>query len=251
MTIKYGFFNAVNGDRTYQADDFNYILRSLVSNGVFGNPATNLLVTAGNDMSVVVQAGGALVDWHYFNSDASVSLSIDSADVTLNRIDRIVVRLSRTARTIELKVIKGSPATNPVAPAITRTSEVQDLSLATVYIPKQSTGVTTGNITDTRLDSTVCGVIASLVTQLDTSEIYRQYTAQATTDRTANQATFNAFMDQLRASLGDVPATALDQKITALGGRVSTLEARPSIYYGTSTTPPSGWKSGDIYIQYE
>lgn len=32
--------------------------------------------------------------------------------------------------------------------------------------------------------------------------------------------------------------------------KITNLEARPTIYAGTSATPPSGWKNGDIYVQY-
>ena len=44
MTIRYGFFNSVSKDRKYDADDFNYLLRKLISNGVFASPSNTLQV---------------------------------------------------------------------------------------------------------------------------------------------------------------------------------------------------------------
>lgn len=244
MAIKYGFFNSVNSDRTYDADDFNYLIKRLVSNGVFSNPATSLQVVESSGMTVNVLAGFALIDSHYFESTSSVPLTIEPADLTFARIDRVVLHLSRTDRTISFRVLKGTPATDPVAPSMTNNADVSQLSLAEILIPKQSTSVATKNITDTRYDSNVCGIVASLVTQLDTSEIYRQYTSQAEHDRDANQTTFNNFMTTLNNDFsGDTAGK--------LGNRITALESKPVIYKGTSSTPPSEWKDGDIYVQYE
>lgn len=251
MTLKYGFFNSVNGDRTYQADDFNYLIKNIVSNGVFMQIGSNLQVAANGSMSVNVYDGAALLDWHYFYSDAPFSLKIDDSEATLDRMDRVVVRLSRTNRRIEFAVLKGTPATNPVAPSVTRSSEIYELGLATVLVRKRASAINGRDVTDTRLDSRVCGVVAAIVDHIDTSKIYEQFTTQAKNDRTENQIKFDAFMNQLKASLGDTPATALDAKITQDRARLTTLEARPTIFAGTSATPPTSWKNGDIYIQYE
>lgn len=251
MTLKYGFFNSVNGDRTYQADDFNYLIKNIVSNGVFMRIGTNLQVIGNGTMYINVYDGAALLDWHYFYNDAPFALKIDDSEATLDRMDRVVARLSRTTRTIEFAVKKGTPATNPVAPAITRSSEIYELGLATVLVRKRMARIDQNDITDTRLDSRVCGVVAAIVDHIDTSKIYEQFTTQAKNDRTENQIKFDAFMAQLKASLGDTPATALDAKISEDRTRLTTLEARPTIYAGTSATPPSNWKNGDIYIQYE
>ncbi|MGH4125286.1 MAG: hypothetical protein ACREV6_20405 [Clostridium sp.] len=39
---KSSFFNSVEGDRKYKASDFASYFNSLLTNGVFPNPSTNL-----------------------------------------------------------------------------------------------------------------------------------------------------------------------------------------------------------------
>ena len=46
------------------------------------------------------------------------------------------------------------------------------MSLATVRIPKTATTLTNAQITDTRADSNVCGWVAGLIQQLDTSQLF-------------------------------------------------------------------------------
>lgn len=40
MAVKYGFFDSVNGDRKYSADDISNYFLKLISNGVFLTPPT-------------------------------------------------------------------------------------------------------------------------------------------------------------------------------------------------------------------
>ena len=99
MSKKYGFFNSVNKDRIYDANDFNYGLRKLISNGVFATPSDNLQVTAGTGMNIVIKKGEARLDWKWFISDADEIISIAASDVSLNRIDRVVIRLDSVSYT--------------------------------------------------------------------------------------------------------------------------------------------------------
>ena len=61
MAVTYGFFDSINGDRTYNADDIgNYFLK-LISNGVFATPSTSLQVQATTGMTVNVAAGWGFI----------------------------------------------------------------------------------------------------------------------------------------------------------------------------------------------
>jgi hypothetical protein len=75
-----------------------------------------------------------------------------------------VVRLSQVSRSIQLAVVDGTPAATPAAPALTRTSDVYELGIADVLIPAAATSIATNNITDTRLNTSLCGLVNSLVT---------------------------------------------------------------------------------------
>ncbi len=161
---KSGFFNSSDGDRVYDATDFAAYFGNLVSNGVFYASATNLQATPGNGLAVSVAAGSAWINGYRYENTDDLNLPLTTANGSNPRIDRIVVRLSQVSRSIQLAVLDGTPAATPSAPALTRTSDVYELGIADVLIPAAATSIATNNITDTRLNTSLCGLVNSLVT---------------------------------------------------------------------------------------
>jgi hypothetical protein len=96
-------------------------------------------------------------------------LPITVADGSLGRIDTVILRLDLNARTITAQIITGTPAVSPSAPALVRTSEQYDLMLAKISVLAGTTAITSALITDTRLDSSVCGITTT--TQLQDGSV--------------------------------------------------------------------------------
>ncbi len=161
---KSGFFNSSDGDRIYDAVDFASYFGSLVSNGVFYAVATNLQVTPGVGLAVSVAAGSAWINGYRYENTDALNIPLTTANGSNPRIDRVVVRLSKVSRSIQIAVVDGTPAATPVAPALTRTSDVYELGIADVLIPAAATSIAANNITDTRLNTSLCGLVNSLVT---------------------------------------------------------------------------------------
>lgn len=175
MAIKSGLFNSINGDRRYKADFFAEYFATFISNGVFPNPSTGLQVIAGTGMTVNVKAGKAWIKGYYFANDADYSLQLDVADGVLKRIDRIGLRLDFLSREIVPVIIKGVFASNPVAPALQRDADVYELGIADVLINNGTISISQANITDTRLNNDLCGIVHGTVNQVDTTTIFNQY----------------------------------------------------------------------------
>ena len=158
-----GFFNSNNNDRVYDATDFARYFGSLASNGIFYTTASNLQVTATSGMDVSVAPGSAFINgYHYYLSDA-FTLTLAVADGARPRIDRVVLRLDMHARSINLASLTGAAANTPAPPALTRTPDIYELALADVLIPAGAISIPTGNVTDDRLNASVCGLVNSLV----------------------------------------------------------------------------------------
>lgn len=176
MAQKYGFFNSVDGDRKYDADDIgNYFLK-LISDGVFATPATAMQVTAVSGMVVSVAAGWGFIKCKYINNTAAAQFTLAAADVVLNRIDRVVIRLDKDNRTMSLAIKQGTAASTPTAPALTRQSSgIWELSLAQIYVGAGVTSITQANITDERANTSLCGYVTGLINQIDTTNLFAQY----------------------------------------------------------------------------
>jgi len=160
---KFSFFNSSGGDRVYNATDFAAYFGSLVSNGIFGTVSTNLQVTPSAGLSVSVAAGSAWINGYRYENTELLTLALTTANGSNPRIDRVILRLSMINRNITLNVLTGTAAASPTAPALTRNSDVYELGLADIAVGKASTTISGGDITDTRLNTALCGTVNSLV----------------------------------------------------------------------------------------
>lgn len=182
MAIKSYFFNAVLDDgvydRIYNAEDITSYLNLLVGNGVFPNPSTNLQVSAGTGMQVIVAAGSGWINGHKIINTADLALTVTASDVVLNRIDAVIFYVDLTTRTMGIEMKDGTASATPTAPTMTRTSTRYEMCLAQVKVNKQVTAITAAMITDTRMNSAICGYVQGLIQQVDTSSLWSQQQAQ-------------------------------------------------------------------------
>lgn len=161
-------------DCDFDAADVAAYLAGLTS-GVFSG-AEDFPVTAAGGLTVTVGAGRGWVHPSRFTGYSITKREADTltmplADPSLPRIDRIVMRYDAGARAASLHVLQGTASSTPTAPAISRTELIYDLCLAEITRPAGSTAVTTGQITDTRLDEKLCGTVRDGVTGIPTDEL--------------------------------------------------------------------------------
>ncbi len=174
--IKFGMMNSINGDRKYKAEDFAQYFATFIGNGIFVKPSDCLQVMAvSNTMKVIIRPGKAWVNGYYLINDEDYSLSLSVSDTSLNRIDRIVIRLDFLQRKMSVEVKKGTLSASPVAPTLKRDADAYELALADIYIAKGALTITQASITDTRLNNSLCGMMHAVVNQVDTTTIFNQY----------------------------------------------------------------------------
>lgn len=158
----------------FDAADVAAYLAGLTS-GVFSGDE-DFPVTATGGLKVTVGAGRGWVHPSRFTGYSITKREADTltmplADPSLPRIDRIVMRYDAGARAASLQVLQGTASSTPTAPAISRTELIYDLCLAEITRPAGSTSITTGQITDTRLDEALCGIVRDGVTGIPTDEL--------------------------------------------------------------------------------
>ena len=158
----------------FDAADVAAYLAGLTS-GVFSG-AEDFPVTAAGGLKVTVGAGRGWVHPSRFTGYSITKREADTltmplADPSLPRIDRIVIRYDAGARAASLQVLQGTASSTPTAPAISRTELIYDLCLAEITRPAAAASITTGQITDTRLDEALCGIVRDGVTGIPTDEL--------------------------------------------------------------------------------
>lgn len=145
------------------------------TSGVYSSEE-DFAVTAAGGLSLTVSAGVGWVHPARFEGYSVIMREAETLTLALSdgqrpRIDRIVLRYDAAAHKSSLLVLQGTPDTQPTAPGISRTALLYDLCLAQITRPAGSTTIVAGNITDTRLDPALCGVMRDGVTGIPTEEL--------------------------------------------------------------------------------
>lgn len=207
------FFDAVlNGgvyDRAYNANDFSNYFAELVGNGVIYSSSSVLQVVPSSGMVLNIQPGKAFIVGRKYENTTPLPVTIETANGSLSRLDRVCIKLDKIARTVEVIVKTGVPAASPVAPELIRTNDVFEISLARVLVGASVSAITAANITDERLNKDVCGIVTGLIEQIDASTMF---------DQLQNQ--FNVWFQSIRDQLSEDAAGNLQLQINTLNGIV-------------------------------
>lgn len=210
MAERSGFFNAVNQDgtydREYDATDFTDYFSLFIGDGVFVNPANQLQVVAKSGLTVTVKAGAAFIEgcWYILTEDMDVIIPANTAQYAVNT--NVCVTLSRTDRQIVCKV---RPAVSSVLPV--NDGVEHDLVLATISVGVGASSISNANITDRRPSKQYCGYVTGLVDQIDTSDLFQQFTTA-----------FQEWFDSIKDKLGDDAATNLQKQLDTLKSKHDT-----------------------------
>ena len=211
---------------TYDAEDVSTYLCTRTS-GVYAKD-TNYAVSVTGARQITVAPGLAWVNYDDFKgvsvcSREAVNLTIPDADSTLSRIDRVVLQFDTAANLTAVKLKPGTPAAAPEPPAILQNHNQYELGLCTVSVPAGSSVITAADITDTRADEDVCGVMRDSVTGIPTAQL---------------QAQALAMMTQLSTEL-HTKLAALDAAIAAVESGSFYTKAEADAKFGTPYTLPA------------
>ena len=174
-----GFFNSVNGDRLYNADQMSRIFEGLITDGVYESVANKLAVQPNSGMTIQIATGRGWFGRHWVNNDSEYKLTVDQSDVILNRYVAVVIKVDDTDAVRDaVPYLKYSDFANtPAKPTMTRTETVKEYCLAYIYIKAGATAITASDIEDTRQDTNLCGWVTGLIDQITPDTLYTQFTA--------------------------------------------------------------------------
>ncbi len=211
---------------TYDAEDVSTYLCTRTS-GVYAKD-TNYAVSVTGPRQITVAPGLAWINYDDFKgvsacSREAVNLTVPDADGTLPRIDRVVLQFDTAANLTAVKLKPGTPAAAPEPPAILQNHNQYELGLCTVSVPAGSSVVTAADITDTRADEDVCGVMRDGVKGIPTAQL---------------QAQALAMLTQLSTEL-HTKLAALDAAIAAVESGSFYTKAEADAKFGTPYSLPA------------
>lgn len=174
-----GFFNSVNGDRLYNADQMSRIFEGLITDGVYASVGNKMAVQPNSGMIIQIATGRGWFGRHWVNNDSEYTLTVAESDVILNRYVAVCIKVDDTdaVRNAVPYLKYGEFASKPAKPTMIRTELVKEYCLAYIYIKAGATAITAADIEDTRANESLCGWVTGLIEQLSTATLFTQFTA--------------------------------------------------------------------------
>ena len=206
MAFTCGFFNSENGDRKYNAEQMSAIFDGIIADGVFTTIGDHMAVSAGTGMQVLVGTGKAWFDHTWNVNDAAYPLAIAASDVTLSRIDAIVLETnhSDSVRLNKLRVVQGTVAASPVKPTLTNSEKVHQHPLAWVTVAPGVTQIAASAI-ENAVGTSACPFVTGIIATTDIDDLFAQWNGE-----------FDEWFDNLKAQLSDNVVANLQKQIDAL-----------------------------------
>lgn len=183
FAVNCGFFDAVNSDRTYSADDMNKPYSRVIANGVFatpsGTPSTDLqVVSAGNGMQITIQSGQGIFGGKWFENQSSILITVPNNTAINPRMDSVIVQVDKrvSGRVGNIVYRTGTPGASAPVPEINTIANVIEYRIANIYVAPSANTINNDAITDLR-GSSSCPWVTSLIQQVDTSTLWNQFNA--------------------------------------------------------------------------
>lgn len=149
MALTSGFYNSVNGDRKYNAEQLSSIFDGLINDGILYNVGNRFNITALNGNDVQIGSGRAWFNHTWIYNDSNYTISLEASSALLNRIDAIVLEINRNPdiRSSQIIVIKGEESSSPSNPSLIKNDYQNQYPLAYIYRKANSSSITQEDIT--------------------------------------------------------------------------------------------------------
>ena len=274
MSLTSGFFDSFNEDRKYNSLQFSSIFDGIISDGIYATYGDYFLVSPVSGMNIKVGTGRAWLDHTWTLNDADYPLTVEDAEVVLKRIDTVIIEVDRTnsGRINRLRILKGTPASTPVAPQLTKTESLKQYPLADILVKPNATEIVAADITN-RIGTKDLPWVAGIIDHVSAEELVQQWriefdtlldTLQAMISQVGQQTILdNSVGASAIIKTGDNAVTAATVKaIPDKPGAVIASHLSSDITYTTigltsnqvrkitvGTGNPSGGSDGDIYLK--
>lgn len=179
MSVTSGFFNSMNSDRKYNAEQMSAIFDGVINDGVFANIGTAFAVSANTGFQVNVGIGRAWFNSKWLYNDTILPLTIEQPEVLLNRIDAVVIEIDSTeeVRAGTIKIVKGTPASTPQNPIMASSEFLHQYPLAYILVEAGATSITQSKITN-KVGTSDCPYITGILQVQNIDNIVAQWGAQ-------------------------------------------------------------------------
>lgn len=245
-------------DRAISSAPLRELIKRLFTDGILPDRSNDLRVQyvgtarvsgeiegATDTYNVVVNPGFGVCGGCLKLQENYYGLEMDVSTTTYPRIDTVVMRLDDNfdVRSCTFYIKRGEEAPSPTPPSLTRNSTVWEIGLANINKPPTVSTANPVTVTDTRLDTSRCGIISS-VSEFDTAGFYDQIQEDLAHFKGVNGAEFTTWFANLRTQLAGDVAANLQKQIGALpllvtANKTDLVSAINEVFSGSIAKTPT------------
>lgn len=236
MALTYGFYNSVDSDRTYDAQQMGQIFKGIITDGIFKDVGEALRVTAdGTSMQVKVGTGRCWFEDTWTDNSSTMFLDVDASDALYERRDLVCVEVNKRVsdRKNDIKIIKGIPNENPTDPSLQTVSGIFLYPIARVNVRAGVSKISLGDVVDLRGVGKAPWITGPLET-IDMLSTMDMANDQWSNFFKSKQDIVNSDSKEMMSNLKDDFSSWFDEVkgsldanyVTALAGKVIELEHR-------------------------
>lgn len=256
MALTSGFYNSMDGDRTYDAEQMSAIFDGIINDGVLASigDVFQVKVSTGNQGIVSVGTGRAWFNSTWIYNDSIGFVQLADSDSLLDRIDAVILEIdhSESVRAATIKSLTGTAATSPVNPSMTNTNEVHQYPLAYIHRTAGTNSISTSDITNA-VGTSECPYVTGLVQVHSIDNIVAQWQAQwdewfnnmstsgeadVSSFLTQMQSEVNTWFQQVKDTLGEDAATNLAVQIVEIQNRLDNINSACDSELSTTSENP-------------
>ena len=218
MTVSSGFFNSVNHDRLYDAEQLSSIFDGVIVDGVYENVGEAFNVTAYPDAynTVLVGTGRAWFDHTWTLNDSRFSITLDPPNEMLGRIDAIVIDVNKERDTRKNSIIylKGDEATPDFPPTLINTENHHQYPIAYITRHAEQNGPISQSDIEITVGTGACPIATGVLEAQNLENLMQQLDSE-----------FNEWWEGIKAVLDENVATNLQNQIDAINAKLDSNDA--------------------------
>lgn len=206
MALTFGFYNSLNHDRKYNAEQFGSIFDGIIKDGVYMSIGNKLMVkTANNGMQVNIDTGRAWFNHTWTLNDTIYPIVLPDAEPLLSKYVAVVLEVNKeeAIRTNSFKIISGTPASSPQWPTLVNSGQVHQYALAYVLIKPAVTTITQADIYN-NVGTSSCPFVTGVVQSMNIDSLIAQWSDQWNRWFRKTEIEFDRFKTQYNTWFGDV-----------------------------------------------
>lgn len=210
MSVTSGFFNSVNHDRLYDAEQISSMFDGIITDGIYQGIGDAFIVKPYSELNntVTVGTGRAWFDHTWTKNDTELPITLEDPNVLYDRIDAIVIDVDRRqdVRANSIKVVKGTVSEfGATKPSLIEEELHNQYPLAYVTVKAGSAAPIQAQYIENAIGQTKTPLVAGVLDHMDITMFVQQMEDE-----------FNTWFEGLKDVVSGDAITNLQQQVNEI-----------------------------------